>query len=212
MTALISQRAPAPRDPVVLDALTRLVDATRDLMAASATTDVAPAELARATALVEQATAELSVRRRDRVHRMPLDATWAARARAGEPVTMAWLNPLRFPLKVVVDGRRATTTMVPEAIHEGPPEGLHGGWAAAILDHLLGILICAHDLPARTARLTLTYRRATRLDVPTEFGGEIVELEGRKAATRAWVRQEGVTTIEADGLFVLPRAESVGAS
>ncbi|WP_296606572.1 PaaI family thioesterase [Nocardioides sp.] len=212
MTALISQRAPVPRDPHALDALTRLVDATRELMAAAATTDVEPDEVARATSLIEQATEELSARRRDRVHRMPLDADWAARARAGEPVTMAWLNPLRFPLEVVIEGRRATTTMVPEAIHEGPPESLHGGWTAAILDHLLGILICAHDLPARTAQLTLTYRRGTRLDVPTEFGGEIVEIQGRKAVTRAWVRQEGVTTVEADGLFVLPRTEAVSPS
>lgn len=187
-----------------LGTLTELVDSVRDLMSASATTDVDPEELRSATALIRESTAVLSRRRRDRVHRMPLDERWSARARAGDPVAMAWLNPLRFPLEVIVEGRRATTVMTPTAIHEGPPEGLHGGWSAAILDHLLGVLVCAHDLPARTARLELSYRHPTRLDVPTEFSGEIVEISGRKATTRAWVSQDGVTTVEADGLFILP--------
>lgn len=186
------------------DALNALIESTRDLMAAAATTDLDPPDLAAATALIEEATKLLSLRRRHRVHRMPIDKVWSARARTGEPVRMASLNPLRFPLDVVVDGYRATAVMTPAAIHEGPLEGLHGGWSAAILDHILGVLVCAHDLPARTARLDLTYRRLTRLDVPAEFCAEIVEISGRKAITRAWISQEDATTVEADGLFILP--------
>lgn len=187
-----------------VDALTTLVDSTRALMGAAATTDVDAADLEAATALIDEATALLARRRRERVHRIPLDRSWSARARTGQPVAMGWLNPLRFPLEVVVDGHRATTRMTPTAIHEGPPEGLHGGWSAAILDHLLGVLVCAHDIPAQTARLDLSYLRPTRLDVPTEFGGEIVDISGRKVRTRAWITQEGVTTVQADGVFVLP--------
>lgn len=194
-----------------LDARTALVDSTRRVMSAVATADVNARDVARATALLDEATALLSPGRHSRVRRIPLDSRWSARARASEPVTMAWLNPLRFPLTVVVDGRRATAMMTPTAIHEGPPGCLHGGWSAAILDHLLGVLVCAHDLPARTARLDLSYRRPTRLDVPTEFGGEILEISGRKALTRAWVSQDGVTTVSADGIFVLPADHSPSA-
>jgi acyl-coenzyme A thioesterase PaaI-like protein len=194
---------PAPA-PERVEPLTRLVEATRELMWAAGTTDVDPAELREAEELLSQASAILSRKRRDRVHRMPVTRDWTDRAQQGEPVEMAWLNPLRIPLSMRVEGRRATACFLPEALHEGPPDCLHGGFGAALLDHVLGVLVSAQGLPAFTAALELSYLSPTVLDEPAEVGGEVVAVTGRKVRTRGWIRQGDRTTIEATGLFIQP--------
>ena len=90
------------------------------------------------------------------------------------------------------------------AAYEGPPGLVHGGVSALVLDQLLGEAAGAGGRPGMTATLTLTYRRATPLG---DLRGEawIERTEGIKTWARgALTGPEGVT-VEAEGLFILPR-------
>lgn len=184
--------------------LTSVVTETREVMWAAGTTEVSDAEIREAERLLAQARRILDRSRRDRVHRVPLTADWIERARAGEPVHMAWLNPLRIPVEIFIDGPHARSTLTPGALHEGPPGCLHGGFAAALLDHVLGVLLAAQGILAFTANLHLDFHRTTLLDIPCELGGEVVSVQGRKVRTRAFISQDGTTTVSGEGLFIQP--------
>ena len=81
---------------------------------------------------------------------------------------------------------------------------MHGGVSALLLDQLLGESAGAGGHPRMTATLTLSYRRATPLG---DLRGEawIERSEEHKTWCRGHlVGPEGVT-VEAEGLFILPR-------
>jgi acyl-coenzyme A thioesterase PaaI-like protein len=101
-------------------------------------------------------------------------------------------------------GARATANLTPDALHEGPPGLLHGGFSAALLDALLGTLIATQGLFAYTANLQLRYLRGTVLDEPVEIVGEVTRVVGRKVYAEGWISQYGRRTVEAQGVFVEP--------
>jgi acyl-coenzyme A thioesterase PaaI-like protein len=90
------------------------------------------------------------------------------------------------------------------AAYEGPPGLVHGGVSALVLDQLLGEATGAGGRPGMTASLTLTYRRATPLG---DLRGEawIERTEGIKTWARGHLSDAEGITVEAEGLFILPR-------
>ena len=90
------------------------------------------------------------------------------------------------------------------AAYEGPPGLVHGGVSALVLDQLLGEAAGAGGRPGMTATLTLTYRRATPLG---DLRGEawIERTEGIKTWARGHLTGPEGVTVEAEGLFILPR-------
>jgi acyl-coenzyme A thioesterase PaaI-like protein len=90
------------------------------------------------------------------------------------------------------------------AAYEGPPGLVHGGVSALVLDQLLGEAAGAGGRPGMTASLTLTYRRATPLG---DLRGEawIERTEGIKTWARGRLSDTEGITVEAEGLFILPR-------
>ncbi|MET7896521.1 PaaI family thioesterase [Streptomyces mirabilis] len=196
---------PVPTPVERLPALAGLTAVTGDLMLAVGTTDVGPDRIRRAEQLIVEATELLAEERLPHAHRPPADARRPETPGASERcVQLAPLNPLGIPLVVSVTGQRGTATLVPTALHEGPPGLFHGGFSAAVIDHLLGILIFAQGMPAFTATLDLTYHAGTVLDEPIDIVGEVTRIEGRKAWAEATISQRGRRTVEALGLFVRP--------
>ncbi|GAA4739889.1 PaaI family thioesterase [Nocardioides endophyticus] len=90
------------------------------------------------------------------------------------------------------------------AAYEGPPGLVHGGVSALVLDQLLGEATGAGGRPGMTASLTLIYRRATPLG---DLRGEawIERTEGIKTWARGNLSDDEGVTVEAEGLFILPR-------
>ena len=90
------------------------------------------------------------------------------------------------------------------AAYEGPPNLVHGGVSSMILDQMLGEAAGAGGKPGMTATLTLTYRRGTPLgDLRAEAWID------RSSGYKTWAKghilgPEGVT-VEAEGLFILPK-------
>ncbi len=90
-------------------------------------------------------------------------------------------NPLAPPLSwthVGPDEVRAEVLL--GAAHEGPPGRVHGGWVAAVLDHVLGRATAAAGFPGMTASLTVDYHRGTPYAVPLGVEGRLERRDGRK--------------------------------
>ncbi|SEF37986.1 Acyl-coenzyme A thioesterase PaaI, contains HGG motif [Amycolatopsis pretoriensis] len=90
-------------------------------------------------------------------------------------------NPLAPPLSwthVGPDEVRAEVLL--GAAHEGPPGRVHGGWVAAVLDHVLGRATAAAGFPGMTASLTVDYHRGTPYAVPLSVEGRLERRDGRK--------------------------------
>ncbi|MFJ9780148.1 PaaI family thioesterase [Amycolatopsis sp. NPDC101161] len=90
-------------------------------------------------------------------------------------------NPLAPPLSwthVGPDEVRAEVLL--GAAHEGPPGRVHGGWVAAVLDHVLGRATAAAGFPGMTASLTVDYLRGTPYAVPLGVEGRLERRDGRK--------------------------------
>jgi acyl-coenzyme A thioesterase PaaI-like protein len=91
------------------------------------------------------------------------------------------------------------------AAYEGPPEHVHGGVSALILDHVLGAT--AHQLgrPAYTGTLTLRYRRRTGLNRPLRAEAHVERTEGVKTYSVGHIADEDGVTVEAEGIFISPK-------
>ena len=90
------------------------------------------------------------------------------------------------------------------AAYEGPPHHVHGGVLALVLDQMLGEAAGAGGKPGMTATLTLSYKQRTLLgDLTSEAW--IERSEGIKTWARGEIRSADGLTVEAEGLFILPK-------
>jgi acyl-coenzyme A thioesterase PaaI-like protein len=178
-----------------------LTEATRRLMLAAATTDVGADELRAARARMDELSAALGRRSRPRAMRTGFDGPRRARE-AGRVWSLGRANPEAFPLDLHFDADVVRATTVPNALYEGPPHSVHGGFIAHLMDCMLGTLVQSTGRRAMTASLELTYRSRTPLDVPVDLGARIVETTGRKIVAESWIDVDGARTVDARGLFI----------
>jgi len=110
-----------------------------------------------------------------------------------------------MPVREIDEDRHVHRSFDLGAMYEGPPGLVHGGVSALVLDQLLGESAAVGGGPGMTARLTVHYRRPTPLGT-VGAEGWVDRVDGRKTIARGVLRDpEGNTTVEAEGLFVLPR-------
>lgn len=180
-----------------------LAQSVRELIDATVRTDVDPAAVAAAQAEIDSATARLRSRQ--------LDGTFGVRYLAsGE--RMAWGNAvigLRNPIAPPLVVQREPSGEVRcdfdlGAAYEGPPGHVHGGVAALILDHLLGEAASDGVNPRFTGTIILRYVRATRLG-RLRAEARTTRTEGVKAFAAGFLADEEGVTVEAEGVFILPR-------
>jgi acyl-coenzyme A thioesterase PaaI-like protein len=172
-------------------------------MLAAATTAVAPEEVRAAVRAMDRLGERLSEQTREGSLRAPFEGP--ARARELGPDT-AWrvmaTNPQALPLDLHFDGDTATARTTANALYEGPPGIVHGGFLAHLLDVMLGTLVQARRLRGLTAGLDLRYLAPTPLDVPLDLHARIVESRGRRTVAEGWIEHAGQRTVEARGTFV----------
>jgi acyl-coenzyme A thioesterase PaaI-like protein len=180
-----------------------LTESVRELIDATVRTEVDEAAVAAAKAEIDSATARLRSNQ--------LDGTFGVRyLDSGE--RMAWgnvvigvRNPVAPPLVVNHDpSGRAWCDFDLGAAYEGPPGHLHGGVAALILDHLLGEAASDGVNPRFTGTITLRYVRATRLG-RLHAEAQTTRVEGVKTFAAGYLADEHGLTVEAEGVFILPR-------
>lgn len=88
--------------------------------------------------------------------------------------------------------------------YEGPPGCVHGGFISFFYDQILGNHNMAHDIPAMTASLKVSYLKPTPL--MTELGFEVRtgNIDGRKVTSHAWLGAGNGHFSECEGLFLMP--------
>ncbi|WP_297599496.1 PaaI family thioesterase [Mycobacterium sp.] len=181
-----------------------LAESIRRLVDASIRTEAGPAAVAAATSKIDSATAELSEALKPGpfgVHRNP------------DGQTIAWgnavvgvRNPIAPPLVIHRDPDGLVwSEFVLGAAYEGPPDTVHGGVCALVLDHVLGATAHQPDRPAFTGTLTLRYRRPTALGRPLRAQAHVERVEGVKTFAVGHLADEHGVTVEAEGIFIHPR-------
>jgi len=132
--------------------------------------------------------------------------------------TIAWgnvviglRNPVAPPLVIhhEPDGL-VWSEFVLGAAYEGPPEYVHGGVCALVLDHVLGATAHQPGRPAYTGTLTLRYRRRTPLGRPLRAQAHVERAEGVKTFAVGHLADEDGVTVEAEGVFIHPKHSGPG--
>jgi acyl-coenzyme A thioesterase PaaI-like protein len=186
------------------ETLLRLARATRALVEATVMTGLDDDDLVLAAKEVEGVVERLRERRREHPPRPDLDASGRMRALANPVIGEG--NPLAPPLRVetVGEGRVESRFQLGHP-YEGPPDLVHGGVCALVLDHLLGSAGGAGGRPGMTATLDLRFRRPTPLHRPLVGRAWIASKDGRKTTINGHLaRADGRVTVEATGLFIMP--------
>jgi len=180
-----------------------LAQSVRELIDATVRTQADAATVAAAKSEIDSATA--------RLRQKQLDGSFGVRYLAsGE--RLAWgnavigiRNPIAPPLEIHHDANgKSFCDFHLGAAYEGPPGHVHGGVAALILDHLLGEAASDGINPRLTGTISFRYVRATRLG-HLHAEAMTTRIDGVKTfAAGHLADQEGVT-VEAEGVFILPR-------
>lgn len=113
-------------------------------------------------------------------------------------------NAVALPLKVIQepDGLCWAEAILPSS-YEGPPGLAHGGIAALLLDHIMGVTASASKRVTFTGTLSLRYRRGTPLG-PIRIESRITSEEERKVYVDAAILDVDGPTVEATGIFIIP--------
>lgn len=179
--------------------------AVRGLVDATIRTLADPDELRQAQAEIEAITARL----RERQVPGSLGVRYGADGR-GRPwgnAVVGVRNPVAPPL--VIQHHPSANGEVWSDFHlgaayEGPPTLVHGGVSALILDQMLGESAGAGGRPGMTGTLTLVYRQGTPLgDLRAEAW--IDRVDGIKTWAKGHLIGPDGITVEAEGVFILPR-------
>ncbi|WP_410673849.1 PaaI family thioesterase [Amycolatopsis sp. cmx-4-68] len=112
-------------------------------------------------------------------------------------------NPLAPPLSWThVGPAEVRADVLLGAAHEGPPGRVHGGWVAAVLDHVLGRATAAAGYPGMTASLTIEYHRGTPYAVPLTAEGRLDHRDGRKLHATGVLKAGDVVCASAKAILV----------
>lgn len=130
-------------------------------------------------------------------------------ADTGRP--LAWSNPavgvrnaVAPPMTIQHKEGRCWSEFSLGAAYEGPPNLVHGGICALVLDHILGeVASDGLTKPRFTGTITLRYLRGTPLG-PLRAEAVIERSEGVKTFARGWIQDAEGVTVEADGVFIQP--------
>ena len=198
------------RDDITAEELERqralygpFTDAVRELVDATIRTEVDDDEVRAVQAELEALTARLRAKQLDGPYGVRFGPDGRGRP-WGNPV-VGLRNPASPPVVVERDpSGRAWADFHLGAAFEGPPNLVHGGVTAMILDQMLGEAAGAGGKPGMTGTLTLRYRRGTPLgDLRAEAW--IDRSEGIKTWAKGHLMDAEGVTVEAEGLFILPR-------
>jgi acyl-coenzyme A thioesterase PaaI-like protein len=113
-------------------------------------------------------------------------------------------NPLAPPAELEhfpEEGRVAGRVEFGKAF-EGGPGLVHGGFLAALLDEVLGVVTVYSGSTGMTGEYTLRYHAPTRIKVPLRFEARFDRAEGRKLHVSGDLWDGETRTVSARGLFI----------
>jgi acyl-coenzyme A thioesterase PaaI-like protein len=111
-------------------------------------------------------------------------------------------NPMGIGARLWREGEEAVCHVTVGKAFEGAPGRVHGGVVAALMDHLMGLVMSISGSPAFTGRLTVTYRQPTPIGRPLEGRARLVARVGRKLHVAGELRDDGQLLVQGEGLFI----------
>lgn len=111
-------------------------------------------------------------------------------------------NPIAPPIRMWRDGDEVRGEATFSPTYAGPPNSVHGGILAAVLDEVLAMANVISGRAGFTGTLTLRYHDKTPLNTPVELWGKNVRRDGRKQVSHGEIRVDGKATVSAEGLFI----------
>ncbi|HEX5143303.1 MAG TPA: PaaI family thioesterase [Mycobacterium sp.] len=179
-----------------------LTKAVRDLLDATIRTEADASVVAQATRAIEEATEDLQAKQIDG----PFGVRFTVEGKGhswGNPV-VGLRNPIAPPLIIERTSERCWTEFELGAAYEGPPNHVHGGMSALILDHILGEAASAGlTKPLFTGTITLKYLRGTPLG-RLRSEAWIDRVDGIKTYAKGFIADSEGPTVEAEGVFIQP--------
>ena len=116
------------------------------------------------------------------------------------------LNPLAPPVEMWrvagPTGAEIHGSAVIGAAYNGPPDCVHGGVIAEIMDELLGCVCVTNGIGGFTGTLTVVYRSTTPLSQPLTLRGWHDRSEGRKVFAKGTIHHGDTLCVEAEGIFI----------
>jgi acyl-coenzyme A thioesterase PaaI-like protein len=183
--------------------LVPLAESVRDLVDATIRTTAGRDEVLAATAAIDAVTARLRESQIPGAAGVEFNAEGRAWQWGNAAVGSRNAAAVGMEIRRDADGV-VRSDVVLGAAHEGPPGKVHGGMAALLLDHFMGVTASSERRPAMTGTLTLRYLRATPLG-PIHLEGRIDRHEGYKTFVLAHIADADGVTVEAEGIWVMPR-------
>ncbi|MGV0646073.1 PaaI family thioesterase [Mycolicibacterium sp. XJ879] len=179
-----------------------LAESLRRLISAGVHTDVDENTVRDAQSAIEAATEMLERKQRS--------ATTLMDESTGRPLPLAnpavgLHNAIAPPMEIHhEDDGRCWSEFNLGIAYEGPPGWVHGGICALVLDHILGEAATdALVKPKFTGSITLRYLRGTPLG-PVRAEAYVDRVEGAKTYARGSLSAAEGTTVEAEGIFIVP--------
>jgi len=113
------------------------------------------------------------------------------------------LHPASIGLSFVKESEeKVICTGTIDPMFAGPPERVHGGIQALIIDEVMGALNRMRGRQAFTAYLKVDYRGPAPLGVPVTFTAWVHNTEGRKVTLMGFGDGPEGRFMEAEGLFI----------
>lgn len=179
-----------------------LTDSVRRLMHAAATTASDDLTLRDVGRQLDGISALLTAEPRAAVRRVPLDEDRLTNIRAGETYRMFPFNPMGIPQSIRLADGVGHSVIELGALHEGPPGKLHGGFSAAVLDALIGVVVMAEVVPAYSVQLDVSFIHTVPLQGVIEARGWVTEVGARRILADGTISHEGRVVVSARGVFV----------
>ena len=86
--------------------------------------------------------------------------------------------------------------------HTGPPDSVHGGLVAAVLDEMLGAACMINDLGGFTGTLSIRYRSPTPINKEITLRSRVTGTERRKVFATGTMFDGETLLAEAEGIFI----------
>lgn len=116
------------------------------------------------------------------------------------------LNPISAPAELTIREGDPFFDIVGRGLfpsaHCGPPDSVHGGFVAAVLDEMLGAVCMCNDLGGFTGTLNIKYRSPTPLDAEITLLARVTGTERRKVFASGTMHHGETLLAEADGIFI----------
>ena len=111
-------------------------------------------------------------------------------------------NPIGLKLKFEYQSDGVVARFTPAKEHQGYLNMVHGGILSTILDEAMAHVVLARNLRAVTARMSVSFKKPTRIGEELTVTGRIIEKKGKIIKTAAVITQNGIVTAEAIADFL----------